>query len=150
MLRGMMLGGSRVRYATMLVSNGDEFVLANYATLVGLNLNQVVEITITLSSGITRQSTSYFYGGLHLSGLRSGSQINVINGGYIRGAPVGSGSLLFGGPAIRANFTGNLVLTNGAGYIYGGSPNGYAIQHNAGTTITWISGATRITGAVGT
>jgi len=134
MLLGMMLGGGRTRLAVTLASNGSEFVLSSYAASMGWNLGAPVELTITVNPGIERQSSSTAYGGLHLDGLHPGSQVNVINSGYLlgrggaggAGGPGGSagGDGVGGGAGIRADFAGLLVITNGAGYIWGGGGGG--------------------------
>jgi hypothetical protein len=123
----MMMGG-RPTFNVNVSSNGGTFQLSVDAPTIPSNVPVLVILRVL--SATERQSASTSLGGLIIDGLASGSEVQLINEGYLlgmggAGGPGGaSGSNgtagSAGGPAIRADFTGNLFITNNSGRIWGG------------------------------
>jgi hypothetical protein len=234
MFAGMMLGG-RPRYAVTIATNRAQWRKSVDGTTIPSGIP--VEIVLTINSGIEVQSSSTSVGAIHLDALAAGSEVHIVNTGYLLGCGGrggdggedngGSGAAgAAAGPAVRADFTGLLRFTNAAGQIYGGGGGGgggdgalavggggggggagggaggtgisansgsagttgrlgaggaggtaggsavaggaggaygtagtsssaaggaagYAVLHNSGTTVSWVSGSANIAGSVG-
>jgi hypothetical protein len=132
MFAGMMLGG-RPRYAVSITSNRNQWRKSNNATHVPSGI--AVELVITINTNIEVQSANRFVGAIHLDELAAGSEVHIINNGYLLGcggAGGAGGDYAVsnasagddGGPAVRAEFSGVLRLTNAAGQIWGGGGGG--------------------------
>ena len=133
---GMMLGG-RPRYTVTLTANRGEWRRSIDAAYIPTSL--AVELTLVVNPNIEIQSSSAAVGALHFDALAAGSQVNVVNYGYVLGAGGagnGSGAGGAGGPAVRADFSGLLVLTNASGYLWGGGGGGGA----GGMCAIWAPG----------
>lgn len=127
----MMMGG-RATFDITIGSNGGTWQRTVDAPQV-LNTAPVLLI-LRITSAIERQSASTSIAALVIDSLADGSEVQIINQGHLigdggngggGGVPFGSGSAgSVGGPAIRADFTGSLVLTNNLGRIWGGGGGG--------------------------
>ena len=128
---GMMLGGRPV-YDITIASNGGVWQRSVDATQVPTAVP--VLLILRVNSAIERQSTLTSLGAIHIDSLANGSEVQVINSGYLlgKGGAGGAGgsaagftpAASAGGPAIRADFTGLLRITNSAGHIWGGGGGG--------------------------
>ncbi len=148
----MMLGGRPV-YDITLPSNRSQWqksvdgtqVPSNIQVLLILRINNVIEI----------QSNSTSIGAIHLDALANGSEVQIINLGYLlgrggAGATGGNGGQGgnpggTAGAAVRADFTGLLNITNGSGNIWGGGGGG----GGGGTQTSWcIAGGITPSGCI--
>ena len=134
---GMMLGG-RPRYTITISANRGEWRRSVDAPQVPASL--AVEITLIINPNIEIQSTSTDVGALHFDALAAGSQVNVVNYGYVLGCGGAGGSSGSsggsGGAAVRADFSGVLTLTNISGYLWGGGGGG----GGGGRCAIWAAG----------
>lgn len=146
----MMMGGRPV-YRVNFTSNRTTWWAASSVptTFRGAPLTLI----LTVYSGVQIRSDDDLYGAIHIPDdgtLKDGSEVQVINNGQIVGAGDPAG---VGGDGLYVATPGRLVITNGSGWIYGGytSPGarGYAVRYGTSTTLSWVSGATRVTGTVG-
>ena len=131
--------GSGTSYAITLSRNVVDF---NLAAVVG-TLGAAATINLTIAQGTVVEASSATNAALDLSGILSGSTINLINNGYIlgRGGDGGDGAIanypgsgatveaagpaLGGGKAINGPGSGlTFNITNANGHIWGGGGGG--------------------------
>lgn len=132
---GMMMGGRPV-YTVTVSASGGAWKLTTDAPTVPTGIP--IELFLTITAGVERQATSTAVPAFEINGLAAGSIVHLSNSGYLigKGGAGGSGAENGGvgaapavvgadaGHALRANFTGQLIITNGSGHLWGGGGGG--------------------------
>lgn len=151
---GLMLGDRPIFSVSISASRSTPWVLSAQAPQVFIGAPILLRLTV--ASGIQIQSNSITDAALILSGLPSGSEIALANGGYLLGMGGGAGNGAdyvggnpavagqAGGPAIVGPGTGRILrLDNSAGRVWGGGGGGggggYNLAYFADPVFDYIS-----------
>ena len=128
----MMMGGRPI-YRVTISSNRGSWIRSIDAPTIPST--QPVLLILTINSGIEVQASSAYapLGAIFFNSLADGSEVQLVNNGYLigrggEGGEGGAGSAGLPGedghPAVVSSFSGLLKITNGAGYIWGGGGGG--------------------------